>query len=228
MASIGRPVLPAVLSAPSAPRVARRPPAASPPPRAPLVALCCALVGRRRRTRRSASQKVFETRIFQRLQKPSVSKPWIFFGDLLTCGLAAPLFATFYLRVGVLKPDWFERIADTEKDFIFPEFAHGLIFSLCWCIGAMAIGAFESDAVSSKNLLKTIRCTALAAATTGWLSSVAWSILNLSGGLEEAYALAGYYVPREHPLETSLPLVNEGRSGTSTALTPCSFSSLLS
>ena len=199
MASIGRPPVGAFRPPPSSlgafvrPRAALAGPLA---PRAPALAVCCALVWRRRqRTRPRASREVFETRIFQRLLQPSVAKPWIFLGDLLTCGLAAPLFSTFYLRVGVLQPDWFEKIADTEKDFIFPEFSHGLIFSLCWCIGAMAIGAFESDAVSSKNLLKTIRCTALAAATTGWLSSVSWSILNLSGSLEEAYALTGYYVP---------------------------------
>ena len=70
---------------------------------------------------------------FQRILQPSLANGWTLLGDLLTCGLAAPLLAIFYLRVGVLHPDWFTAIADAEKDFIFPEFAHGVIFSLCWC-----------------------------------------------------------------------------------------------
>lgn len=137
---------------------------------------------------------------FQRILQPSLANGWTLLGDLLTCGLAAPLLAIFYLRVGVLHPDWFTAIADAEKDFIFPEFAHGVIFSLCWCYGGLAIGAFEADAVNPQNLLQTIQRTIYSGAVTAWLASVVRSFLTLSGNLEAAYAFCGYSAPLSHAM----------------------------
>ena len=132
--------------------------------------------------------------VYQRILQPSLANSWYLFGDVLTCGLAAPLLSIFYLRVGVLHPDWFTGILDSEKGFIFPEFAHGVIFCLCWCYGGLAIGAFEADAVNPQNLLQTIRRTVYSGAVTAWLASVARSFLTLSGNLEAAYEFCGYSV----------------------------------
>ena len=133
--------------------------------------------------------------VFQRVLQPSLANGWILLGDMLTLGLAAPFFSTFYLRVGVLRPDWFINIADSDKDFIFPEFSHGVIFALCWCFGGLAMGAFQTDAVNPQNLLKTIQRTSFSGLVTAWLASVVRSLLALSGRLEAAYGLTGYLVP---------------------------------
>eukprot|EP00434_Breviolum_minutum_P020980 symbB.v1.2.018508.t1/scaffold1403.1/size153157/14 len=136
--------------------------------------------------------------VFQRVLQPSLANGWILLGDMLTLSLAAPFLSTFYLRVGVLRPYWFINIADSEKDFIFPEFSHGVIFALCWCFGGLAMGAFQTDAVNPQNLLKTIQRTSFSGLVTAWLATVVRSVLFLSGRLEGAYGLTGYLAPSSH------------------------------
>ena len=52
--------------------------------------------------------------------------------------------------------------------------------------------AFEADAVDSQDLVKTVKRTALAAETSGFLANLVWLFLRFSGNLESAYTMTGY------------------------------------
>lgn len=128
--------------------------------------------------------------ISQRLSKPSLANGWTLVGDLGITTAVAPLLSIVFLRA--LEPDWYRQLPDSDVGFIFPEYFHGVLYGLCWLLGGLALGAFETKAVNPKNLLETIQRTAWAAVATVWLACSAWLLLRTNGWLPDSYAALGY------------------------------------
>ena len=135
--------------------------------------------------------------ISQRLSKPSLANGWTLVGDLGITTTVAPMLSIVFARA--LEPDWYRQLPDSDVDFIFPELFHGLLYGLCWLLGGLALGAFETKAVNPKNLLETIQRTAWAAVATVWLACSAWLVLRANGWLPDSYAALGY-VARLHSI----------------------------
>ena len=130
--------------------------------------------------------------VFEGLPPPSLANGWTLLGDLAACIFAAPFLAILSRLAGALKPEWFMHSENNGNAFIFPEASHGVMFWLCWCIGGLVMRAFEADAVDSQDLVKTVKRTALAAETSGFLANLVWLFLRFSGNLESAYTMTGY------------------------------------
>ncbi|CAE7326229.1 mcb [Symbiodinium necroappetens] len=128
--------------------------------------------------------------ISQRLSKPSLANGWTLVGDLGITTTVAPMLSIVFARA--LQPDWYRQLPDSDVEFIFPELFHGLLYGLCWLLGGLALGAFETKAVNPKNLLETIQRTAWAAVATVWLACSAWLVLRANGWLPDSYAALGY------------------------------------
>ncbi|CAK9032289.1 cAMP-dependent protein kinase regulatory subunit [Durusdinium trenchii] len=133
--------------------------------------------------------------VFEGLPPPSLANGWTLLGDLAACIFAAPFLAILSRLAGALKPEWFMHSENNGNAFIFPEASHGVMFWLCWCIGGLVMRAFEADAVDSQDLVKTVKRTALAAETSGFLANLVWLFLRFSGNLESAYTMTGYSAP---------------------------------
>mmetsp|Transcript_67562 Transcript_67562/g.197729 ORF Transcript_67562/g.197729 Transcript_67562/m.197729 type:complete len:436 (-) Transcript_67562:129-1436(-) len=120
---------------------------------------------------------------------------WQVFGDVIATSLIAPLLAVFLARVQIYTPTWLALIGETERGFVFPEFAHGAGFTLCWLLGGCLTGLFTKAVVDPKDrgyLASALRFTGFTGVVATSLVVLMWMALSKTGTLLECYAAMGF------------------------------------
>lgn len=103
--------------------------------------------------------------IIDRVLRPEIADQGLVVGDVFVSGVVVPAIVVLFLvQTDSYIPEWMVSGGLLERGVGAPALAHGAALASCWIAGAILTGAFEAEAVYSRDLAINLKVTSVAGA----------------------------------------------------------------